>query len=145
MEDGSLEPHQLSASSSYEPSSVGPNHARLNVDLHGGAWCPRALIDDKTSEWLELDLLSPHLVTAVLTQGRFGNGHGKEFAQAYLVEYWRPGMEAGWRRHPAGIVRANTNTHSVVEAVLDPPVVASKVRIVPYSEHPRTVCMRVEL
>ena len=77
MEDGSLLPHQLSASSSHEPSSVGPNNARLNVDTFGGAWCPRALIDTKTSEWLELDLLEPHLITAVQTQGRFGNGRSK--------------------------------------------------------------------
>lgn len=26
------------------------------------------------------------------TQGRFGNGQGQEFAEAFLVEYWRPSL-----------------------------------------------------
>ena len=33
-----------------------------------------------------------HVVTKTLTQGRFGNGRGQEFAEAYKIQYWRPGM-----------------------------------------------------
>ena len=91
LEDGRISPEQLTASSSHEPSSVGANAGRLNVDLAGGAWCPRALIDSEATEFIEVDLGSVHAVTAVLTQGRFGNGHGQEFAEAYFVEYTRPG------------------------------------------------------
>ena len=40
---------------------------------------------------------------------------------------------------------ANTNTYSVVENALDPPALASRIRIVPFSRHQRTVCMRIEL
>jgi discoidin domain receptor family protein 2 len=43
------------------------------------------------------------------------------------------------------MIQANTNTYTVVEQRLDPPVLATKIRIVPYSEHVRTVCMRIEL
>ncbi len=40
----------------------------------------------------------------------------------------------------------NTNTYSEVENSLDPPLIAvQRIRIVPFSRHPRTVCMRVEL
>lgn len=39
----------------------------------------------------------------------------------------------------------NTNTYTIVDQKLDPPIVASKVRFLPYSDHVRTVCMRVEL
>ena len=28
----------------------------------------------------------------VMTQGRFGNGRGVEFTEAYKLHYWRPGM-----------------------------------------------------
>jgi discoidin domain receptor family protein 2 len=43
------------------------------------------------------------------------------------------------------MIPGNTNTYTVVEQRLDPPVLATKIRVVPYSEHVRTVCMRVEL
>ena len=33
-----------------------------------------------------------HVVTGVKTQGRFGNGRGAEFTEAYKLHYWRPGM-----------------------------------------------------
>jgi hypothetical protein len=46
---------------------------------------------------------------------------------------------------PRQMSPGNTNTYTVVEQRLDPPVLATKVRVVPYSEHVRTVCMRVEL
>ena len=39
----------------------------------------------------------------------------------------------------------NSNTYLERTNDLSPPVVASKVRFVPRSRHPRTVCMRVEL
>lgn len=91
LEDGRISAEQLTASSSHEPSSVGANAGRLNVDVAGGAWCPRALIDSEAAEFIEVDLGAVHAVTAVLTQGRFGNGHGQEFAEAYFVEYTRPG------------------------------------------------------
>merc|ERR1719509_486890 len=43
------------------------------------------------------------------------------------------------------ILEANKNTFSESKIVLQSTIVASKVRIIPYSKHPRTVCMRVEL
>lgn len=43
------------------------------------------------------------------------------------------------------ILPGNTDTYTVVDQKLDPPVIASKLRFLPYSDHVRTVCMRVEL
>ena len=43
------------------------------------------------------------------------------------------------------IMTANKNTFNLVEVEINPPVVATKVRIMPWSKHPRTVCMRLEL
>lgn len=43
------------------------------------------------------------------------------------------------------VLPANTNTYIVARQDLALPFVATKVRFLPHSEHPRTVCMRVEL
>ena len=43
------------------------------------------------------------------------------------------------------ILPGNSNTYVEVTNDLSPPLVASSVRFVPVSDHPRTVCMRVEL
>ncbi|CAH1395252.1 unnamed protein product, partial [Nezara viridula] len=45
----------------------------------------------------------------------------------------------------APILSGNTNTYLPVVQDLELPFVASRVRFIPYSEHPRTVCMRVEI
>ena len=39
----------------------------------------------------------------------------------------------------------NSNTYDTVKNVLRPPIIASRLRFVPFSDHPRTVCMRVEV
>ncbi len=67
---------------------------RLNADKNGGAWCPAAPVsrDRPDSEWIEVDLGGMHVITGALTQGRFGNGRGVEYTEAYKLHYWRPGM-----------------------------------------------------
>lgn len=64
----------------------------------GGAWCPKNQITQEAREWLEIDLHTVHLITATATQGRFGNGLGVEYAEAYLLEYWRPRL-GKWVRY----------------------------------------------
>jgi len=34
-----------------------------------------------------------HLITRTETQGRFGNGQGQEYAEQFLVEYWRDALQ----------------------------------------------------
>lgn len=43
------------------------------------------------------------------------------------------------------ILTANINTYSEVENALQPIIMAQKVRIYPYSQYDRTVCLRAEL
>ena len=150
MESGSITDAQLSASSSYEINSVGPLQGRLNNDEGGGAWCPKSFISEEAAshEFLEIDLGSVHQVGGVVTQGRFANGLGQEFAEFFLVQYWRPGMvDFVDYTNAAGIdlFTGNRDTYTAVETRLEPAIVASRVRIIPFSYHPRTVCMRVEL
>lgn len=65
---------------------------RIRQEKNGGAWCPKAQISSEIREYLEVDLQKNHLVTWTETQGRFGNGQGQEYAEAFLVEYWRPSI-----------------------------------------------------
>lgn len=45
-----------------------------------------------------MDLRAVHVITATGTQGRFGNGQGVEYAEAYVLEYWRPKL-GKWVRY----------------------------------------------
>ncbi|KAK8752236.1 hypothetical protein OTU49_012649 [Cherax quadricarinatus] len=149
MESGKIKDVQITASSSYDVSVTGPVSARLKIERLGGAWCPRKMVGTADSkEYLEIDLETTHVISATESQGRFGNGQGVEFVETYMLEYWRPGVTSWYtykRWDGEKILKGNVNTYTVVRNELVPPILASKVRFVPYSPHPRTVCMRVEL
>ncbi|KMR04475.1 discoidin domain-containing receptor 2-like protein [Lasius niger] len=98
MESGAIPDADINASSSFDTGNVGPHLARLKSENLGGAWCPKDQITKEAREWLEIDLHSIHLITATATQGRFGNGVGVEYAEAYLLEYWRPRL-GKWVRY----------------------------------------------
>lgn len=70
---------------------------RLRIDKSGGAWCPKHMVSKEAKEYLQIDLLVLHVITGTLTQGRFGNGQGQEYAEEYMLDYWRPG-DTKWRR-----------------------------------------------
>ena len=80
--------------------------------------------------------------------GRYGGGQGQEFAQSYQLEYWRQSTGT-WHLYTntSGhqVLDGNVNTYMANKQDLLPTLVASKVRFLPHSHHPRTVCMRVEL
>ncbi|XP_059473257.1 discoidin domain-containing receptor tyrosine kinase B isoform X2 [Neocloeon triangulifer] len=148
MEDGRIPDADISASTAYDSGSVGPQHGRLRLDKNGGAWCPRNQIKRDSNEYLQVELHRPHVVTATRTQGRFGNGQGQEYAEEFVLEYWRPGMNSWrrWRNHNRKEnLPGNTNTYTVVEQTLEPPILATRLRFVPQSVHVRTVCMRIEI
>lgn len=67
---------------------------RLHFDSSGGAWCPSQTVSKDTvqEEFIEVDLGSMFVITETMTQGRFGKGRGQEYAEAYTIQYWRPGM-----------------------------------------------------
>ncbi|XP_014485653.1 PREDICTED: discoidin domain-containing receptor 2-like [Dinoponera quadriceps] len=148
MESGAIPDVDINASSSFDTGNVGPQLARLKSENLGGAWCPKNQITKEAREWLEIDLHTIHLITATATQGRFGNGVGVEYAEAYLLEYWRPRL-GKWVRYRnikgQEVIPGNTNTYLESKHELEPPLWASKIRFLPYSYHRRTVCMRVEL
>lgn len=72
--------------------------SRVRTDYYGGAWCPKNQITTEPREWIEIDLHIVHVITAAGVQGRFGNGQGAEFTEAYLIDYWRPKL-GKWVRY----------------------------------------------
>ncbi|OQV17830.1 Discoidin domain-containing receptor 2 [Hypsibius exemplaris] len=148
MENERIADDQIRASSSYDDPSVGPQNARLGHEDGGGAWCPRQQVKKDVYEYLEIDLLTVHVITGVETQGRFGNGQGQEYAESFMLEYQRePDSEWVTFRSRKGdkMIRGNTNTYVRNEQKLDPPIIARKIRFIPQSVYARTVCMRVEV
>ncbi|KAH8378402.1 hypothetical protein KR093_011154 [Drosophila rubida] len=169
MESGAITDAQITASSAHDTGFVGPQHARLKTDNNGGAWCPKHMVSNALKEYLQVDLLQTHVITAIRTQGRFGKGQGQEYTEAYVLEYWRPGFDK-WQRwkntqgkevsDPQAqskeaaplmhyslpqILPGNINTYSEVENALQPIIFASKIRIYPYGQYDRTICLRAEI
>jgi discoidin domain receptor family protein 2 len=57
------------------------------------------MVTREAQEYLEVNLHTMHVVVAVQTQGRFGNGMGQEYAEVYMLEYWRPSFSSNmWAR-----------------------------------------------
>ncbi|CAH0545919.1 unnamed protein product [Brassicogethes aeneus] len=147
MEDETIPDEDITASSSFDQGNVGPHHGRIRKEKNGGAWCPQTQATPESKEWIQIDLHTVHMITSTESQGRFGNGQGVEFAEAYILEYWRPRLNK-WIRYRNRVneelIKGNINTYTASKQVLDPPIWASKLRFHPYSHHKRTVCMRVE-
>ena len=70
---------------------------RVNVERAAGAWCPLNPVMRSSREFLEVALPSEHVISAVLTQGRYGRGQGVEYTRAFSLEYWR--QDVGWRNY----------------------------------------------
>ena len=125
--------------------------SRLNQDESGGAWCPQPQIDSELtgSEWIQVNLTKRFVVTGIATQGRFGSGAGVEFLEEYWVEYSRDfgSTWIKWRnKKGAHLFHGNINTFDVKRNTFDVPIIgANMVRIVPFSQYLRTVCLRFEL
>ncbi|KAF7281294.1 discoidin domain-containing receptor 2-like isoform X2 [Rhynchophorus ferrugineus] len=148
MESGSIKDEDITASSSFDHGNVGPHHGRVRTELNGGAWCPQTQATPDIREWIQIDLKTVHMITATETQGRFGNAQGVEFAESYMLEYFRPSLKKWIRyqsRNNGELLKGNINTYLESKTILDPPIWASKIRFLPYSSHKRTVCLRVEL
>ncbi|XP_050579464.1 discoidin domain-containing receptor 2-like isoform X1 [Bombus affinis] len=147
MESGDIPDSAITASSSYV-TNVGPRNGRLRKETAGGAWCPKSQIERGIREWLQVDLPGPHVITGVQSQGRYDHGRGQEYVEEYTLEYRRPGFTE-WRQYKRWdnkeVLTGNSDTSTVISHRLVPPIFASQIRILPHSEHRRTVCLRIEL
>uniref|UniRef100_A0A1I7YAN3 F5/8 type C domain-containing protein n=1 Tax=Steinernema glaseri TaxID=37863 RepID=A0A1I7YAN3_9BILA len=147
FESGRILDSQLSASSSFDLQSVGPQNSRIRTELNSGAWCPKEQASPAAASYIQVELDDTFVVRAVETQGRYGNGTGVEYPTFYFIDYQRPGSPWIRYRNRSGheLMTGNTDTTTAVLRQLDPPIIASRIRLRPYSEQLRTVCLRWEL
>ncbi|CAD6185278.1 unnamed protein product [Caenorhabditis auriculariae] len=148
MSNRKIRDEQISASSSFDLQSTGPQHARAHQESGSGAWCPKNQINSQSKEWLQISFGRDTVITAIETQGRYDEGRGMEYATAFRIEYWRPSLN-GWASYKddaeVETVPGNTDTKTPVKHVLDGGIIVRRIRIVPISNSTRTVCLRVEL
>ncbi|CAF1154867.1 unnamed protein product, partial [Didymodactylos carnosus] len=148
MESGTIPDSDITSSSSHDSSSVGPHMARIRTELEGGAWCPDKQIGPGIYEYIQITLSQLNYITMVETQGRFGNGQGKEYTEWYQVQYQRTDNEE-WltyrTKNNKTVLNGNINTYLAEKRLMTSPILAKRVRFVPYSTRWRTICMRVEL
>uniref|UniRef100_A0A915CRD0 Discoidin domain-containing receptor 2 n=1 Tax=Ditylenchus dipsaci TaxID=166011 RepID=A0A915CRD0_9BILA len=147
MESNQILDDQITASTSFDIQSVGPQNGRIRTERASGAWCPKQQIRNNSYEFLQVNLNKNMVFRGVETQGRYGNGTGREFAEKYFIDYWRIGNQWIRYRNRSGhqLIDGNEDTETAVLRILDPPIVASKIRIVPFSSVTRTTCLRMEL
>ena len=86
------------------------------MDRSGGAWCPKQQIAENVNEFLEIELNSVSVISGIATQGRYGNGRGQEYAEAFRLEYWRSELSQWrpYRRWDNNEVRSSITDHVVV-------------------------------
>uniref|UniRef100_A0AAY5KRD6 receptor protein-tyrosine kinase n=1 Tax=Esox lucius TaxID=8010 RepID=A0AAY5KRD6_ESOLU len=146
MEDGRIKDHDITASSQWY-ETTGPQYARLNREEGDGAWCPAGLLQPSDTQYLQVDLGQLTFLTVVGTQGRYARNSGNEFARMYRLNYSRDGLLwKSWKNRLGDkIMKANDNSYASVIKDLHPPVISRFIRLIPVTQVPNTVCMRVEL
>ena len=85
------------------------------------------------------------LVTGVISQGRWDRGLSQEWAEQLKIKYWSYGLWVG----EGETRRVNMDTFTLVMVRLGEEdslgIVMDRIRVVPVSDYPRTVCLRLEL
>ncbi|KXJ26121.1 Neuropilin-2 [Exaiptasia diaphana] len=141
MEDGRIKDSQLSASSSlrYE---LGPQRARLYSNVPDGSWIAGHNVAGQ--EYLQIDLLSSHVITHVATQGREYRYH--QWVTKYYLKYEYRGEI--WKSYRYGRIvkefKGNVDKKSVVTNKLPSPIKTSAIRFVALEWH-LYIALRVEL
>ena len=144
LQSGEISDSQLMASSSFS-SAVGPTMVRLGNNEGGGAWCPSGLISVNTEslQWIQVDLRKKMVISGVSVQGRWGGGVGQEWTPELSLSWYD--MDRDLYVQTSDVYTANSDTNTVVRINVSQPIITNIVRIIPMSQHPRAVCLRLEL
>ncbi|KAI4890426.1 hypothetical protein NFI96_010812 [Prochilodus magdalenae] len=149
MKTGYIQDYQISSSSVFQTLNVGmfswePSKARLDKQGKFNAWTSA---HNDQSQWLQVDLLLPTKVTGIITQGAKDFGH-VQFVGSYKLAYSSDGEK--WhiyqdeKQQKDKIFQGNFDNETHRKNVIDPPIYARYVRIVPWSWYGR-ITMRAEL
>ncbi|XP_022805050.1 uncharacterized protein LOC111342257 [Stylophora pistillata] len=146
MESGAIKDAQITASTQWDDNHA-PSRARLNLKLTGvkrGAWSTRVL---DLKQWLHVDLLSLTIVTGVATQGR-NAPRIQQWVTKYRFQYSNDGVNFHFYKEKGDnsfkIFTGNGDSESAVYNILNPPITARYIRILPIAWH-TNIAMRIEI
>jgi hypothetical protein len=140
MQSGAIPDERITASSMHS-QNVAPARARLGTTKVGslaGAWT--AHIND-TQPCIQVDLVNLTTVTRVATQGRSDRA---EWVKTYSVQYGMDDTQLVDYGNGT-IFTGNSDRKAIVSNVLDPPIFARYIRLLPKSKNTAYGSMRFEL
>lgn len=82
MEKKTINDSQITASSTRSDHLYKPSFGRLNLNKGSGGWCPD---DSDQHPYLQIDLLTPHTITKIASQGARGSSSNR--MQEYRLSY----------------------------------------------------------
>lgn len=149
MKTGHIQDDQISSSSVHQTLNINmfswqPSKARLDKQGKVNAWTPS---HNDQYQWLQVDLLIPTKVTGIITQGAKDFGH-IQFVGSFKLAYSNDGEK--WsiyqdeKQHKDKVFQGNSDNETHRKNVIDPPIYARYVRIIPWSWYGR-ITMRAEL
>ncbi|CAH8488695.1 unnamed protein product [Schistosoma rodhaini] len=147
-----LPPSAFSASSVYQNKpEYQPHKANFVVfaskEEISGAWCPAKLIHKELDEWLQIDFGALKLIKVLFSEG--GGLNQNAFVPMFIIKYQRED-NAKWyeyrMRNGSKLLHANRNSQTIV-IQLDPPIIAKRLRILPYTieSNPKLMCLRLAI
>uniref|UniRef100_A0A1A8S5I8 EGF-like repeats and discoidin I-like domains 3b n=2 Tax=Nothobranchius rachovii TaxID=451742 RepID=A0A1A8S5I8_9TELE len=149
MKSGHIQDYQVTASSIFRTLNMDmftwePGKARLDKQGKVNAWTAG---HSDQSQWLQVDLLVPTKVTGVITQGAKDFGH-VQFVGSYKVAYSNDGerwnVYQDQKQGKDKVFQGNFDNDTHRKNVIDPPIYARFIRILPWSWYGR-ITLRAEI
>uniref|UniRef100_A0A3B1J0F2 EGF like repeats and discoidin domains 3 n=1 Tax=Astyanax mexicanus TaxID=7994 RepID=A0A3B1J0F2_ASTMX len=149
MKSGHIQDYQITASSIFRTLNMDmftwePGKARLDKQGKVNAWTAG---HSDQSQWLQVDMLVPTKITGVITQGAKDFGH-VQFVGSYKVAFSNDGER--WhiyqdeKQKKDKVFQGNFDNDTHRKNVIDPPIYARFIRILPWSWYGR-ITLRAEL
>ena len=92
MESEAIKDNQISATTYYKYENNHPTRGRLH---HSGCWKSAHVLNE---EWLQVDLLTLHTITGLITQGR-GKSLSEYFVKTYALSFESRYRRGSWRTY----------------------------------------------
>ncbi|XP_018600510.1 EGF-like repeat and discoidin I-like domain-containing protein 3 isoform X2 [Scleropages formosus] len=149
MKTGHIQDYQITSSSVFQTLNMDmfswePGKARLDKQGKVNAWTSG---HNDQSQWLQIDLLLPTKVTGIITQGAKDFGH-VQFVGSYKLAFSNDGetwtVYQDVKQKKDKIFQGNFDNETHRKNVIEPPIYARFLRILPWSWYGR-ITLRLEL
>ncbi|EDO41038.1 predicted protein, partial [Nematostella vectensis] len=138
MKSKAITDSRITASSTLN-SNHSPQRARLDTVLQDslkGAWSAKT---NDMGQWLQIDMGRATKVTRIVTQGR---SDANQWVKSYKIQFSQQDLFHDYRE--GRTFEGNKDTNTKYGHVLNPPIIARYVRVLPVTWHGH-ISMRMEL